>query len=175
MDGYIGTIMMCGFNFAPMNFAFCNGATMQINQMQALYSLLGTIYGGNGTTNFNLPNLAGRVPVAFSPQHPIGAQWGCESQALTQAMMPAHNHIATINASENQGDVNKPTNAYFAKGYNPAASQVVANYTSSKAVTMASDAVSVTSVGSGAAVPMAQPSLAINFVICLQGLYPSRE
>ena len=210
MDGYLGTIMMCGFNFSPMNWAFCNGATLQITQNQALFALLGAQFGGNGTTTFCLPDLQGRTPVHFGIASPGGAtnrlmaqKFGKETETLTQTQLPTHSHTvqeaqagktvtataaATVNASDTQAGGNKPTGNYWAKGWDAADSSVVSCYNSSKNVTMASDAVQVTvtptfrasnlavvPTGNGAAFSLAQPSIALNFVICTSGLFPTRD
>ncbi|MGD9213131.1 MAG: tail fiber protein, partial [Desulfobacteraceae bacterium] len=97
MDGYIGTIMMCGFSFTPQNWTLCMGQIMAIGQNQALYSLIGATYGGDGRTNFGIPDLRGRVSVGYG-QGPgmldkrIGQQYGMEEYRLDQTQMPSHSH-----------------------------------------------------------------------------------
>lgn len=206
MDAYLGTIMMCAWNFTPTQYAACNGAILAITQNQALFALLGTTFGGNGTTNFGLPNLEGRTPVNRG-QAPGGAlrefgvPFGQDSAPLALNQIPPHQHTiaevqagrtvtmgtpaVTINASDAQGDALKPTGNYWAKTF--AGGAVVPSYHNAHNVTMASDAVQVAVSATfsaanlvtnvvGAAVPvsLAQPSLALNFVICTAGLFPSR-
>ncbi len=209
MDCYLGMVMTFAYNWAPVGFAACNGQTTQIMQNQALYSLLGVAFGGNGSTSFNLPDLRGRTPVHFGQgtnltPRTFAAQFGQENGTLTVANLPPHNHAigektagqtvtataaATVNAGDVQGSLNKPQNtAYWAKGWDAADASVLSNYTTTKNVTMASDAVQVTvtpafnasnlnvaNTGGGGAFPLAQPSLALNFCICTSGLYPSRS
>src|SRR5689334_6035302 len=103
MDAFIGTILMFAGNFAPQNWAFCDGALLAIAQYAALFSILGTTYGGNGTTNFALPDLRGRVPLHVGGQQPgpglsvyvLGEKTGVENVTLTMPQMPAHNHALT--------------------------------------------------------------------------------
>ena len=205
MEGYLGTIMMCGFNFTPMSFGACNGATLQVSQNAALYSLLGNTFGGTPPNTFALPDLRGRVAVNMGPS-PGGSTWnmgqvgGHESTVLTQTQLAAHNHAVTevqanrtvtataaaaVNASDALGDAPIPSGKYWAKVNS--GSGALPSYHNSKDVTMASDAVQVTvtpafnasnlaigNTGAGAAVSLFQPTLAINFVICTSGTYPTR-
>jgi len=107
-DQYLGEIRMVGFNFAPINWALCNGQTLSISANNALFALLGTTYGGNGTTNFNLPDLQGRVPLhagagAGLPVYVQGQKAGLESINLTQQQLPMHTHTATFTPSGGGG------------------------------------------------------------------------
>jgi microcystin-dependent protein len=206
-DYYLGTIAMCAFNFTPNNFAACNGATLQVSQNAALYSLIGNTFGGSAPTTFGLPDLRGRVAVNVGTAPGGSINWqmgetiGNESMALTKDQLPSHNHAiqevqsgrtvtataaAAVNASDALGDVPNPSGKYWAKVNS--GSGALPGYHNSKDVTMASDAVQVTvtpafnasnlitgNTGSGAAVPLFQPTLAINFVICTNGLYPTRQ
>lgn len=210
MDSYMASIMTFAFNWTPMYFAACNGQLMQIQQNSALYALLGVQFGGNGSTNFNLPDLQGRAPVHFgtasggSTNRVFAGKFGQDNMTLTQTQLPTHGHTvqevqagqtvtatatAVANASSAQGGVNPPTNGYWAKGWNAAASQLVSCYNSTKTagITMASDAVQVTvtptftasnlatgAAGAGAGFSLTQPSLALNFCICTAGIFPSR-
>lgn len=159
-------------NFAPMNWAFCSGQTLQIIQNSALYSILGTTYGGNGTTTFNLPDLRGRVPIhpgsgpGLTP-HSLGQMGGTESVALTTTQMPAHNHLVTADA--NGGSQAGPG------GGVPAVESTGTslNYSAAGSTTMAPGMVA--NAGSGTAHPNVQPYTCVNFIICLQGLFPTRS
>ena len=171
-DSIIGEIRMFAGNFAPTGWAFCQGQLLPIAQNQALFSLLGTTYGGDGTTTFALPDLRGRAPVGFG-QGPglsykdLGQQFGTETVTLTTAQMPAHSH--TVNAVTSEGNQNLPTNSLPAntkaldKEYSDAASNT----------TMKSGMIGIT--GSSQPVNISQPSLGVNFTIALQGIYPSRN
>jgi len=107
-DQYLGEIRMVGFNFAPVGWALCNGQTLGISQYNALFALLGTTYGGNGTSTFQLPDLQGRVPLhagagAGLPVYVQGEKAGSQSITLTQQQMPLHTHIATFTPSGGGG------------------------------------------------------------------------
>jgi microcystin-dependent protein len=107
-DPYLGEIRMVGFNFAPQGWALCNGQTMQISTNNALFALLGTTYGGNGTSTFNLPDLQGRLPLHAGaglnlPVYNLGDKGGTQSVILTQPQMPQHTHVATFTPSGGGG------------------------------------------------------------------------
>ena len=167
----IGEIRMFAGNFAPKGWAFCQGQILPIAQNTALFSLLGTTYGGNGTTTFALPDLRGRVPVGFG-QGPglsnrvIGEQFGSELVTLNINQMPSHYH--TVNAVTTEGNQNLPTNSLPAntKTLDKEYSTVAPNTT-----------MNPTMIGvSGGSQPFGvmQPSLGMNYIICVNGIYPSR-
>lgn len=172
VEVFLGEIRMFAGNFAPTGWAFCQGQLLPIAQNTALFSLLGTTYGGDGRTTFALPDLRGRVPVGFG-QGPglsykdLGQQFGTETVTLTTAQMPAHSH--TVNAVTSEGNQNLPTNSLPAntktldKEYSDAASNT----------TMKSGMIGIT--GSSQPVNISQPSLGVNFIIALQGIFPSRN
>lgn len=172
VEVFLGEIRMFAGNFAPTGWAFCQGQLLPIAQNQALFALLGTTYGGDGRTTFALPDLRGRVPVGFG-QGPglsykdLGQQFGTETVTLTTAQMPAHSH--TVNAVNSEGNQNLPTNSLPAntktldKEYSDAASNT----------TMKSGMIGIT--GSSQPVNISQPSLGVNFIIALQGIFPSRN
>ena len=170
---FIGQIMIAAFNFAPQGWAFCNGQLLSIQQNTALFSLLGTTYGGNGTTNFQLPNLQSRMPVHFgqglglSP-YVLGEMVGTETRTLTTVNLPAHNH--QISAVSGKG--NKPSPA----GALPAADAagITAEYSNALPnTTMNANMVSET--GGNQPFSILPPVLALNFVIALLGIFPSRS
>ncbi|MDA8429940.1 MAG: tail fiber protein [Geobacteraceae bacterium] len=150
------------FNFTPMNFAACNGQIMQIQQNSALFALLGTTFGGNGTQTFGLPNLQGRTPVHFGTAQggvarTFGSAFGQDNETLTTTQLPNHTHTlqeaqagqtvtatatATVNASDVSSNAAKPTAHYWAKGLTGAAD--TSCYGTTHNVAMASDAVQVT-------------------------------
>lgn len=169
-DQFVGEIRMVGFNFAPNGFALCNGQLLAISQNTALFSLLGTQYGGNGTTTFALPNLQGAVPMdqgqaLTGTQYIIGQVSGTESVTLLQSELPAHNHApAQAVAGSVRSDKLSPSNA------EPAGHASVNIYAASPNVSMAA------LPPSGQTLPHEnrQPFLVINFVISLSGIYPAR-
>lgn len=187
MEPILGQIMMFGGNFAPKGWAFCNGQIMPIAQNQALYSLLGTMYGGDGRTTFALPDLRGKTPIKWGTlpggsNYTQGQSGGTENVILSVAELPAHSHPVTsritgkftINASPNPGNTNDPTNNYLA------ASSSVDVYDSTTNAEMGSQIINhqenVNMAYSGGNSPHynRQPGLTLNFVIALQGIFPSR-
>lgn len=158
---YVGEIRMFAGNFAPSGWAFCDGTELSISDNDALYALLGNTYGGNGQTTFALPDLRSRAPIHRSPTYPIGANGGSETVTLTSNQMPQHTH--TANATSNSAEFANPAGMVWAKSsyasYTPAA---------------ATSAMLPTSVaGGGQPHDNMMPSLAINYIIALAGVYPS--
>ena len=162
---FLGEIKIVSFNFAPKGWALCNGQLLPINQNQALFSLLGTTYGGNGQTTFALPNLQGRTPLHVGAGFILGQSSGEEVHTLISSEMPAHTHAAV--ASSNTADQTSPANNYWAVSGSYTA------YAGSPNETMAPQAVGP----AGGSQPHANlsPYLVLNFVIALQGIFPSRN
>ena len=178
MDFYLGEIRMTSFNFAPQGWALCNGQQLLISQNPALFSLMGTQYGGNGITNFSLPNLQGRVPIhqgqsAGTSLYLIGQEGGQESVTLQPNQMPAHTHSAAtqINASSAAATTVNPAGNLPAT---PARPEYAA---AGAAVAMANTAAATTLsvAGDGQAHTNVQPYLTVNFIIALTGIYPPRQ
>ena len=163
-EPFLSEIKVVSFNFAPKGWALCNGQTLPINQNQALFSLLGTTYGGNGQTTFNLPNLRGRVPISFGNGHTLGEAAGTTSVTVNIQQLPTHIH--TANASDANGTLSNPNNAMLAKFNNGYAQ--AANLTSLLPAT-------VTSVGGSQPHNNMMPYLVLNFIIALQGIFPSQN
>ena len=167
----IGEIRMFAGNYAPQGWAFCQGQLLSISQNTALFSILGTTYGGDGRVTFALPNLSGRVPVGVGQgagltNRQLGEMSGTETVTLTTAQMPAHSH--TVNAVTADGNQNLPTNSFPAntKTLDKEYSTVAPNTT-----------MNPTMIGvSGGSQPFGvmQPSLGMNYIICVNGIYPSR-
>jgi microcystin-dependent protein len=166
-EPFIGEVRMWGLTFAPQGWMFCNGGLLPINQNQALYSLIGTTFGGNGTTTFAVPELRGRVPMHVGSSGPQqGLRAGAETVTLTPAQMPAHTH--DVRSSSQTGDENAPAGHIFAAADGAETYAAPANLVKLNANT-------VSNAGGGQGHENRQPTLAINFTIALQGLFPSRN
>lgn len=182
MEGYIGQILLFAGNFAPKYWAFCQGQIMSISQNTALFSILGTTYGGNGQTTFALPDLQGRVPVGAG-QGPglstwaLGQQQGVESVTLTTNQMPMHNHNFMVSNNFAATPAASGANNYLAvsNGTYGGDTVVVNMYNTDTSPT---DILGSKSIGiSGGSLPHQniQPSLGLNYIICLYGIFPSRN
>ena len=165
-EPFLGEIRMFSFNFAPKGWALCNGQLLPINQNQALFSLLGTTYGGNGATSFGLPDLQGRVPVHPGSDVVLGQKAGNEAVTLIASQLPAHNH--PVRASSDVANAISAAGAVLA-GKPRGGVDVYAN--PSNLVPLAAG--SVGNTGSSQPHPNIQPSLVISFCIALQGIFPS--
>lgn len=169
LDPFIGMICVFGFNFPPRGWALCQGQLLPIQQNTALFSLLGTQYGGNGTTTFALPNLSGRAPVCQATGGgDIGLQMGAPNATLLATNLPAHNHL--INAASVAGDVPAPAGAYRA---NTGALDKEYKKTVTGPTTVQMNSSMVGNTGSNTAFSIMQPSLTVNYSIALQGAFPA--
>ena len=194
MEVFMGTVQSFAFNFAPNGWALCNGQTLGVSQYQALFSLLGTYYGGNGSTNFMLPNLQGRMPIAqgnglgLTPRV-IGEFSGTENVTATITNLPNHTHAlsgltATTTlqlASPASNPVTTPTatNSYIgASGGGPGSASIYSDAQGAAAVPLKGVATTVTgeisSAGNGLPMETMNPFLVLNFSVALNGLFPSR-
>ena len=180
-ETFVGQIIMFGGNFAIRNHALCNGNLLPISQNTALFSLVGTIYGGDGRTTFGIPDLRGRVPMhkGHGPglsNRPIGQKAGSETVTLNTNQMPAHNHTATgvVRATSAAGNTEDPAGNVLAQENRE--DQYI-NGTATPDVSMAANTVQVTvdNNGGGQGHPNMQPYLVINFQIAITGVYPSRN
>src|SRR5262245_6626307 len=164
-EPFLSEIRIMSFGFAPKGWALCNGQLLPINQNQALFSLLGTTYGGDGRVNFALPNLQARTPIHMGGGHTLGEQGGAQQVTVSIAQMPMHVHSA--NAISTAGTTNVPAgnlvgNSAPNTSYGPAQSL------------SALSATTVTNVGGSQAHSNMQPFLTLNFCIALQGIFPSQ-
>jgi microcystin-dependent protein len=176
-DPFLGEIRMAGFNFAPLGWALCNGQTLSISQNTALFSLLGTFYGGNGTTTFQLPNFQSRVPIhqgqgsGLSP-YVIGQYGGVENVTLTVGQTAAHTHLVYADGDVPSNNSPSPSGnalATFATGGDIYATAAGLK----KAVTM--NPLMIAAAGGGQPHPNIQPYLVVTFIIALVGIFPSRN
>lgn len=179
MEGTMAVVTTWAANFAPRNWQYCNGQLLSIAQNSALFSLLGTTYGGNGQTSFALPNLQTRTAVGTGQgpglsSYSLGQNGGTSSVTLSVANIPPHTHTLAINnfsigANNTDGSGDDPT------GASPGV--MAAGYSNTPDGTMAAPAVNLTvnPAGNGAPISNLNPYLGINYIICLYGIYPSRN
>lgn len=171
-EPFIGQIILFAGNFAPRGWAFCHGQLLSIASNTALFSILGTTYGGDGRTTFALPDLRGRVPVSEGSgpglsDWRLGQTGGSEQITLSAANLPAHTHTVTTRMDASPGTTSTPATGMVPAessedNYGPGTTPIDTVHTSS-------------SVGSGTPVNNIQPTLALNYIIALQGIFPSRS
>lgn len=166
-EPFIGQLMLVGFNFAPRGWAFCDGSLLSIAQNTALFSLLGTTYGGNGQTTFGLPDLRGRAAIGFGQgpglsNYSQGQTAGTETVTLIPTQMPQHTHGANCFVGDPGG--NSPSNAFLANGdiYNATANGVM-------------NPGMITPAGGSQPHDNLPPYLVLNWIIALEGIFPSRS
>ena len=193
MDEFLGTILIWPINFAPRLWQYCHGQLVSISDNTALFSLLGTTYGGDGRSTFGLPNLQGRVPVGAgsSPgtgNYYLGQMGGHEVVQLNVNNLPSHNHVAktdtmtvTIKASTEDATSNTPTeNAALAKVVQERNSFPIYKPDGTPTVDLNTGAtvtgnVTIENTGNNQPVSVVQPYLALNYIICMEGIFPSRQ
>ncbi|MEO6632458.1 MAG: tail fiber protein [Mucilaginibacter sp.] len=173
---YIGQIFMYGYDWAPKNYALCANQQLAIQTNQALFSILGTTFGGNGVQTFALPDLRGRTYVGWGQgpglsNYDLGEMIGTESVTLLQSNLPTHNHLMNVNNGVAVGG--DPTGAYLSQG--PVVNSVTVATYSTSAPNAVMNTGAIASAGGNQPVSVLQPYLAINFSICLYGLFPSRN
>ncbi len=179
-EPFLSEIKIVSFNFPPKGWALANGQTLPINQNQALFSLLGTTYGGNGQTNFNLPNLRGRLAIHEGGGHTLGETAGTTSVTITSQTMPQHFHF--MQASNGPADVaataTPPTNNYFTQAVavpQGGGSTPVTRFANPPGNLVAMNPATVGNVGGSQAHTNMMPYLVLNFIIALQGIFPSQN
>lgn len=188
MDEYLGMIKAFAGNFVPRDYLACNGQLLGIQQYSALFALLGTTYGGNGQSTFGLPDLRGRAMigtgqgVGLATNHVLGEMIGTETTSVLISNMPAHTHLATttltVNVSNEEGDVAIPVAGNsLAVPIDSGANQIIGYTTKAPTIPIGGATVSVTNAQNGGSAPIsiAQPTLAINYIICINGGFPSRN
>jgi microcystin-dependent protein len=162
-EPFLSEIRIMSFSFPPKGWALCNGQLLPINQNQALFSLLGTTYGGDGRVNFALPNLQGNAPIHMGAGHTLGERGGEQGHTLSIAEMPTHTHVAQASADNANGLV--PAGNVLAAANNL--------YTSPQQLTSLLPS-TVANVGGSQAHLNMQPFLVLSFCIALQGIFPSQ-
>jgi len=180
MDEFIGIIKVFAGNFAPRGWAICNGQLLSISQNTALFSILGTTYGGNGQTTFALPDLRGRVVLGvgqgpgLSP-YEEGQAGGTENVTLTTSQMPAHTH--QLLGSSAAATTSTLQNNFLAQpnGLTSNTEEAVAVNAYAESANTAANAGAVSAAGGSQPFPVMQPYLSINYIICLEGIFPSRD
>jgi microcystin-dependent protein len=167
-EPFLGELRIVGYNFAPKGWAMCNGQFLQISQNAALFAILGTTYGGNGTTNFALPNFQGRAPIHPGIGFVLGQTGGEQNHTLTVNEMPLHTHA--VNGSSGNGNTQTAAgNTWAVEGSNT-------TFIYSNGAQDAHMAVSgIANSGGNQPHSNMQPFLVLNFVIALQGIFPSRN
>ena len=182
-DPYIGSVDLWAGNFAPRGWSFCAGQLLAIAQWDVVFALIGTFYGGDGVQTFKLPDLRGRIPVGVgrSPgtsDYSLGEMAGTESMILTTNNLPIHNHTATgsfvpLAGTTETSPVNDPTDKYFSlttgddgKIYTPVANSIMGSTPAT--ITLANN-------GNSQPISMVQPYLAVNYIFCMEGVFPSRN
>lgn len=166
-EPFLAEIRLMSFGFPPRGWAQCDGQLLPINQNQALFSLLGTTFGGNGQTNFALPNMRGRVPIKAGAGFTLGQQGGETAHTLSIAEIPAHNHPMAASAGDTVNATTSGNNAFWG--------QVGDNSTlyNTNPANAALNGGAITNTGGSQAHQNLQPFLALNFCIALQGIFPS--
>lgn len=162
-EPFLSEIRLMSFNFPPKGWALCDGQLLPINQNQALFSLLGTTFGGDGRVNFALPDLRARTPIHVGGGHTLGERGGETSHTLSISELPSHSH--TLNAKNEQAKENITANHTFAKS--------AAMPYGAEPANQALNSASMSSVGGSQVHPNQQPFLTISFCIALQGIFPS--
>jgi microcystin-dependent protein len=181
IDPYLATVTVFAGNFAPLNWAFCNGGLMSIAQYTALFALIGTTYGGDGQTTFALPDLRGRYAIHQGqgpglPAYFLGEMSGTENTTLLSINLPAHNHVLTSvtgtpGVSANDGTTNTPAGNVPAAG---AAGRYTTN-TGDASLGVTTAMTSTVPAGGSQPVSNLSPYLAMNYIICVEGIFPSRN
>ncbi|WP_440029214.1 phage tail protein [Chromobacterium amazonense] len=195
MDAYIGTIIPFGFDYPPVDWAQCQGQTLQVSQNQALFAVIGSHYGGNGSSTFQLPNLCGRMPISIGPAQPtynlpsyaIGNFGGHQTVALLTANMPLHNHgTSSVNVSFQATTVPNPTtpastpsanNPYLGASGSGTGLATIWSQQLESPVTVKGLGLSGNTDVAGGNTPVSvlNPYLALNFCIAVQGIFPTRQ
>ena len=171
-EPFVGEVRMFAGNFAPRGWAFCDGQLLAVSQNDALFSLFGTIYGGDGRTTFGLPDLRGRIPIhagsgpGLSPRR-LGAKAGSENETLTVNQLPSHTH----NMTGIQSNATLPDPQNHRLGTNT----IIQPYSTTESLDTNMASTAIGNVGGSRSHSNLMPFLCINFIVALVGIYPSRQ
>lgn len=171
-EPFLSEIRIMSFSYPPRGWALCNGQFLPINQNQALFSLLGTTYGGDGRTTFALPDLRGRTPIHLAPGHTLGEHGGESAHTLSIAEMPSHTH--TLSGNPSGATTNVPTGNVLARGQT-SSNTPINYYDNSNTNLVAMNRAAIANAGGNSAHENMQPFLTLSFAIALQGMYPSQN
>jgi microcystin-dependent protein len=184
MDEYIGVFKMFGGTYAPRGWMFCQGQLLSISQFTALFSILGNTYGGDGMTTFALPNLGGMVPIGSGTSrssgntYMLGQLGGSETNVLETKNIPAHKHNTKVHASTANAAYSQPTKtSVLAASGKPIGRDFENSYSYNDAtpdVELSDQTITEDIVGAGAPFKNMQPFMVVNYIICIEGLYPPR-
>ena len=175
-EPFISEIKLVSFNFAPKGWTFCNGQLLPINQNQALFALIGTFYGGNGQSNFQLPNLQARIPMHMGNGFTLGQQGGEEAHTLTTSEIPGHIHPVNAVVNGTTGGTNVPSNSVeLANAYTSQNPPQLSNLYSTSAPGASLAPGTVGNTGASQPHENRMPFLVLNYVIALQGIFPSQN
>lgn len=180
MEGTMGEIRIFAGNFPPLSWLFCDGRSLNIANYDALYALIGTTYGGDGVQTFNIPDLRSRVPIGVGqgpglPTIVIGQKGGAEQVTMTTLQMPNHNHPATGNPFAIPAYSNTVTTGSANNGILAGLANAYSSETPDGSLATQPALTTVGSTGGGIPFNIMQPSMAINYVICVEGIFPSRN
>lgn len=171
-EPYLSEIRIFSFNFAPKGWALCNGQLLPINQNQALFALLGTTYGGNGQTNFALPNLRGRAQIHVGNGHTLGEAGGASAVTINQQTMPTHTHPLSANMAVVGANLNATLGTPAGNNW---ANTGKTNWNTAFPGNATMSPQAVSNVGGSQPHTNMQPYLVLNFCIALQGIFPSQN
>ncbi|MGH1579294.1 phage tail protein [Planktotalea sp.] len=177
MEPFLGQIIMFGGNFAPRGWAFCDGQLLPISANSALFSILGTTYGGDGRTTFGLPEMRGRLPLHPGngpglPSYHLGQRGGRNDVTLLTSNLPSHNHDVGIRVAADPADTANPNNKAIATS---TVDMFTAVTNDTNLVPLSPNSVTQHNVGANIPFEIDNPYIAVNFIIALQGLFPSRS
>lgn len=171
LEHFMGEIVMFGGNYPPAGWAFCDGATLDIAQHNVLYAVIGTIYGGDGRRTFNLPNLKGRFPIHRGNQFIQGYSGGYDQMTLTKEHMPEHTH--SLMALPAEATTQAPTNNVLADPNSRLTTTIYSAPVEGDLTQMNQS--SIGNAGGSTPIPLLPPFTSLNFIICLDGIFPSRN
>ena len=180
MEGYIGEIRFFAGNFVPLNWQFCNGQSLDISRNTPFFRVIGFTFGGDGRTRFNLPDLRRRAAVgtgqeAETSNYALGDVAGTETVTLTDDTMPSHQHPGTLLASSKSPNKTLPGGNYLAKGSRLVTMANIYAAASTPLVVMNKRVLTLEQTGNGGEHNNMQPFLACNFIICVNGIFPSHD